>query len=438
MPKKAVELGPLAVGNIRKVGLNFVGGVSGLALNVMPSGGRSWILRVRVGKKRRDMGLGGYPDVTLAQARDAARKAREKIKAGVDPIEEQHKARELLMLGQANAVPFSKAAETYIETHEPGWQNAKHGQQWRNTLKTHAYPTIGEVLVSDITLPHILSVLEPIWRTKTETAVRVRGRIERVLDWATVKGYRHGLNPARWKGHLDNLLPAPGKISEEEHFPALPFSLVGAFIAELREERGTGARALEYGILCASRSAEIRGAVWREIDFDEKVWTIPAKRMKIKKKEHRVPLSDAAIELLHAQWNEAAALSETGEPNRDAIIFRAPRGGQLSDGTLNAVIDRMHTGKNPGWVDSKGRRIVQHGFRSTFRDWVSERTNYPGDAAEAALAHTIPDKVEAAYRRGDLFQKRRALMSDWANYLAKPEKSAKVIEISEKRAAGKE
>lgn len=420
MPKKAPELGPLAVSRLTKPGLHFVGGVAGLALQVLDSGGRSWILRATVGTKRRDMGLGGYPDVTLADAREAARTARAKIKQGVDPIQEGQAAREILRLSQANAVPFKKAALAYIESHELSWKNAKHAQQWRNTLETHAYPHIGDTMVSDIELPHVLKVLEPIWREKTETASRLRGRIEKVLDWATTRGYRKGLNPARWRGHLDNLLPAPNKIAKEEHHAALSIGEVGGFMEKLRTHTGMGARALEFGILTAARSGEVRGARWGEIDFDDCVWTVPGNRMKAGR-EHRVPLSDAAMAML-MDIRAGLNLPDGEEPPADGLVFVAPRGGILSDGTLNAVIRRM------------GLDVVQHGFRSTFRDWASERTNYPNEVAEMALAHTIPSKVEAAYRRGDLFEKRRRLMADWAEFLAKVEKPAQVIELMSKRA----
>ena len=408
MPRKAAELTPLAVSRLAKPGLHFVGGVAGLALQVLPSGSGSWILRTSIAGKRRDMGLGGYPDVTLAGAREAAREARAKASAGVDPIDDRSAARTLLKLARANAVTFEVASKTYIETHEAGWRNVRHAQQWRNSLATHAYPVLGQVLVRDIELPQILAVLEPIWRSKTETATRVRGRIESVLDWAMTKGYREGLNPARWKGHLSNLLPAAGKITEEKHFPALPVGDAGAFMMALRDQAGTGARALEFGILTAARSGEIRGATWSEIDIDAASWTIPAKRMKMKT-AHRVPLSRKALELLA----ELPRIAGTD------LLFVAPRGGDLSDTTLNAVIKRMNDVGGDRWIDPKnGRGVVQHGFRSTFRDWAAERTNYPNHVVEMALAHAIGDKVEAAYRRGDLFDKRRQMMDDWAAFCA--------------------
>jgi integrase len=425
MPKKAVELTAIDVSRLKQPGLHFVGGVAGLILQVEPSGGRSWILRVQIGTKRRDMGLGGFPDVTLAQAREAAREARGKIRKGVDPIEEARTARAMLKLAQANAVPFKRAAAAYIETQRASWKNAKHELQWTSSLENHAYGQIGEVLVRDIGLPDVMKVLDPIWRTKTETASRLRGRIESVLDWSTTMGYREGLNPARWKGHLENLLPAPGKITKERHHPALAVSRVGAFVDEVRKFGGMGPRALEFGILTAARSGEIRGATWREINLDEELWVIPAARMKMQN-DHRVPLSEAAIALLKALVTEAGSNEEFVKPSGAKLVFPAPRGGKLSDATLNAVIKRMNEvetedGK-PRWIDTKDDRpAVQHGFRSTFRDWVSERTSYPNEMAEMALAHTISSKVEAAYRRGDLLDKRRQMMDDWAAFCSMTE-----------------
>ena len=266
--------------------------------------------------------------------------------------------------------------------------------------------------VRDVGLPQVLAVLQPIWKTKTETASRLRGRIESVLDWATARGYREGLNPARWKGHLDHLLPSPGKIVKAGHHAAVPVGEAGAFMQALRAQQGTGAKALEFAILTAARSGEARGATWREIDIDQAMWVVPGDRMKAGK-EHRVPLSDAALALLR----ELPRIAGTD------LVFPAPRGGLLSDMTLVAVTRRM------------GVAAVPHGFRSTFRDWCSERTNHPREVAEMALAHTIGDKVEAAYRRGDLFEKRRALMSEWAAFLAKPEAHAKVIPMQKTKRA---
>ncbi len=411
MGRKAKELGPLAVNRLTTPGLHFVGGVAGLALQATASGARSWVLRIQVGDKRRDMGLGGFPDVTLASARDAARTARAKVKEGVDPIANARALRSALKAEQAAAKTFKVCALAYIDTHEAGWRNAKHAQQWRNTLQTYAYPLIGELLVRDVGLPQVLAVLEPIWTKKTETASRLRGRLESVLDWATTRGYRAGLNPARWRGHLDTVLPAARSVANAGHHSALPVGEVGAFMQSLRDQAGMSARALEFTILTAARSGEVRGARWNEIDLDAAVWSCPGERMKAGK-EHRVPLSDAALAIL-------AALPHEGH---DTLVFASPRGGMLSDMSLTAVLRRMK-------VDA-----VPHGFRSTFRDWCAERTNYPREVAEMALAHAIGDKVEAAYRRGDLFEKRRKLMNDWAAFCAQPEPRKGAVIPMNKRA----
>lgn len=397
--------------NLTEPGFHFVGGVAGLALQVLPTGGRSWVLRVTIGTKRRDMGLGGYPDVPLTQAKEDARAARTKIRAGIDPIEEARAAKSALKASQTAMLTFKQCAEAYIEAHKAGWKNEKHQKQWTSTLETYVYPKIGNVLVRDVELPQVLAVLEPIWKTKTETATRVRGRVESVLDWATARNYRTTLNPARWKGHLDKLLPKPSKVAKVTHHDALPVSDVGSFMVDLRKHKGMGARALEFAILTAARSGEVRGATWSEIDLESGVWIVPAERMKAGK-EHRVPLSTAAVDLLKALPRLAGS----------DLVFFAPRGGQLSDMTLSAVIRRM------------GAPCVPHGFRSTFREWAAERTNYPRDMAEMALAHTIGNKVEAAYRRGDMFAKRRRMMADWAKFCDQVEGNAsgKVIPLSGK------
>ena len=358
------------------------------------------------------MGLGGFPDVTLADARRRAREEREKADKGIDPIEERKAAASALRAQLANAFTFQQAAMTYIEAQEPGWTNAKHAEQWRNTLAS-TYPTIGALQVRDVALTHVLAVLQPIWKSKTETASRLRGRIESVLDWATARGFREGTNPARWKGHLNKLLPAPGKITKSGHHRAVPLDEVGGFMLALRAQEGTGSRALEFVVLTAARSGEVRGATWAEIDLDGAMWTVPADRMKMGK-EHRVPLSASVVALLR----NLPRISGTN------LVFPAPRGGLLSDMTLVAVMRRMDVA------------AVPHGFRSTFRDWCSERTNYSREVAEMALAHSIGDKVEAAYRRGDLFDKRRRLMSDWAAFVARPGAKAKVIPMTRKAGTG--
>lgn len=398
MPRKATEMGALALSRLLRPGLHAVGGVAGLYLQILPTGGRSWVLRAMVAGKRRDMGLGGFPDVTLAGAREKARLARQAIDSGLDPIEERRRAKSALRAEGAKVVTFEEAAKAYVAAHQAAWRNAKHRQQWENTLTTYAYPKIGKLSVHDIELAHVLSVLEPIWVSRTETATRLRGRIERVLGWAISRGYRDGPNPARWRDHLDQQLANPSRIAKAEHHSALPVNEMGGFMVALRKVAGTGARALEFAILTAARSGEVRGAKWVEIDLEDRVWTVPAARMKAGR-EHRVPLSPAAVAVLESLPRKA--------PNE--LLFSSVRGGQLSDMTLGAVLRRM---KVP---------VTVHGFRSTFRDWASEQTNYPRDAAEMALAHAIGDRVEAAYRRGDLFTKRRDMMDDWSAFVASRE-----------------
>ena len=390
---KAKELSALAVQRLTAPGMHAVGGVAGLYLCVSPSGSRSWIARVNVDGKRREMGLGSFPDVSLSIAREKARAARSDTTMGIDPVAQRKEARSARQALKATQKTFADCAKAYIEAHSDSWRNAKHRAQWPATFETYVYPTMGTVLVGEVTQAHVMAVLLPIWKTKTQTATRLRGRIEQVLAWATAAGFRQGENCARWAGLLDQLLPAPGKVAKVQHHRALPIDEMPAFIKALRQHDGLSPKALEFLVLTAARSGEVRGATWAEIDMDAKVWTVPAERMKAGK-EHRVPLSDAAIKLLEAM------------PHIEGtdLVFPAPRGGQLSDMSLTALTRRMK-------LDA-----VPHGFRSTFRDWVFERTDYPRDLAEAALAHALESKVEAAYRRGDALERRRAMMQAWANY----------------------
>lgn len=404
MGTRKTELGALAVSNIRRRGINFVGGVTGLGLNVTQTGSRSWVFRYQINGKRRDFGLGGYPDVTLAQAKERARAARTKLTLGVDPIEDSRAAKSRLLADQASAISFSQAASKYIDTHESSWRNIKHAQQWRNTLETYANPVIGKILVRDVALPHILSILEPIWHTKTETATRLRGRLEAVLDWAIARGFRSSSNPARWKGLLDKLLPAPNKVAKTDHHRALPYAELPAFMAKLATQPGIGARALEFTILTACRSGEVRGAKWCEFDLTHAVWTVPSERMKTGK-EHRVPLSEAALAIVKGM--KERAFCDYVFPSSHGAKKAEEKGAQMSDMTLSAVLRRMKV------------EAVPHGFRSTFRDWCAEQTDCPNEVAEMALAHAIGNKVEAAYRRGDLFNKRKQLMQEWGNYAFK-------------------
>ena len=396
MPKKAKDLSALEVSRLTAPGHHAVGGVAGLYLYVLDTGARSWVLRTMVGEKRRHMGLGGYPDVPLAQAREKARAAKAEVSQGTDPIAQRVALASQLKAQQATQKTFEEAAKAYMEAHEKAWKNPKHRAQWGSTLKTYVYPHIGSLLVKDIDQEHILKVLEPIWATKTETATRLRGRIESVLDWATTRKYRSGENPARWKGHLDNLLPAPSDIQKVESHRAVDYNDMAQFMADLRVREGLAARALEFAILCASRSGEVRGALWSEINREKAIWTIPAERMKAGK-EHRVPLSTPAVKLL-----EALPRSDSSD-----LVFAGADDKPLSDMALTAVMRRME-------VDA-----VPHGFRSTFRDWVGDCTNHPRDVAEFALAHKLSDKVEASYRRSDALEKRRQMMEEWADFCAK-------------------
>lgn len=414
MPKRAKELSATEVRRLAQTptpGFHAVGGVSGLYLTVSETGGSSWILRTKIGDRRRDIGLGGFPDVTLAQVREDAREAKRKIKAGIDPVAERKEARSRLMAQQVKEVTFDHCAAEVVKKKQAEASNPKHAQQWENTLKTYASPVLGSMRVEDIEISHVIKVLKPIWATKNETATRIRQRIEAVLAWATVHGHRSGDNPARWKGNLDaSELPKPATVNKGKNHAALPYVQAAEFMADLRTREGLAARALEFAILTAARSNEIRGARWDEIDFTASTWTIPASRMKAGK-EHRVPLPDAAVRLLE------------NLPRFDGneLIFPAPRGGQMSVNTMAAVIKRMNADKpeGEGYIDPRqdNHAITQHGFRSTFRDWAGECTAYPGEAIEQALAHTIKNAAEAAYRRGDMLDKRRLLMGDWANYL---------------------
>lgn len=386
MPKRTKEIAAAQLPRL-PVGLHAAGGATGLYLRVAPTGARNWILRVTIGNRRRDMGLGGWPDVPLTEARERARQARRKIEEGVDPIE----ARRVTKVTLRETPSFSECAKRTIEAKRPEWKSAKHADQWTSTLDTYAKPVIGNMPVDMVELRHVVEILSPLWTEKTETATRLRTRIEAVLAWATVSGFRKGDNPARWRGNLDALLAKPGKVAKVKHHRALPFAELPEFMGALKAKEGTTVRALEFLVLTATRSGEVRGATWSEIDG--KVWTIPAARMKAGK-EHRVPLSPRVIHLLKELPRMAGS----------ELLFPAARGGQLSDMALTAVMRRMN-------VDA-----VPHGFRSTFRDWASEKTNYPRDVAEMALAHSIGDKVEAAYRRGDLFDKRTKMMADWAKF----------------------
>ncbi len=372
---------------------------------------KSWLFRYARFGKEVWMGLGPYPDVSLSEARNLATRERKNILQGIDPLTDKRARKIAARMAHDNMLSFAECAELYVESQAPGWSNPKHIEQWRNTLKNLAGPTIGRLPVNQIDTALIMRCLEPIWSTKTETASRLRGRIEAVLDWAAVRGYRKGDNPARWRGHLDKLLPRPSKAARVKHHPALPYAEIGKFMMELRKDAGVAARALEVTILTAARTNEIIQAEWSEIDLELKTWIVPAERMK-SKQLHRVPLSNAAVTSLKAVQGRHATYVFPGHK----------RGSHLSNAAMMQVLKRLErTG------------ITVHGFRSTFRDWCAESTNYSGQVAEMALAHTLRDKTEAAYRRGDLFEKRARLMADWARYCGKPTESATVIAIRQNK-----
>lgn len=368
----------------------------GLYLQITKALVKSWIFRYERDGKERYMGLGAIHSVGLADAREEARKARALLSRGKDPLEARNAELMASKAERASNLDFNSCAAEYIKSHQEAWKNDKHRKQWEATLRTYASPHFGRLHVRRIDTPLILKALQPIWKTKTETASRVRERIERVLSWAALRGYREGENPARWHGHLEELLPKPAKLKKVQHHPALPYRQVGQFIADLRAQPGIGARALELTVLTACRTSEVLGAKWTEIDFKARVWVIPGERMK-NGKEHRVPLVDAVLDILKRLQGFDPVMVFPG----------AKEDKTLSTMTMLAVLRRMIRGD-----------LTVHGFRSTFRDWAAEMTEYPKELAELSLAHTIGNAVENAYRRSDLFERRRGLMEDWAAWCA--------------------
>ena len=389
----------LAVTKKRVPGLYADGG--GLYLQVSNDRAKSWIFRFTLDGRARYMGLGSLQNVGLQEARDLARAARKSRSEGLDPIEARKSVKTLAKLESAKSITFEACAEAYIEANKAGWRNTKHATQWTSTLKAYAYPAFGSLPVQAVDTAMVMKVLEPIWTVKSETASRVRSRIEAVLDWAKTREYRQGENPARWRGHIENLLPSRRKVRNVEHHPALPYDKVRAFVKLLGYQEGTAATALEFLILTAARTSEVVGASWDEIDLKKGIWTIPARRIKAGR-EHRVPLSSGALAILQKLDTAPVVKGE----KRPAFVFPGGKAGSpLSNNAILALLKRMERAD-----------ITAHGFRSTFRDWAAEKTNYPREVAEMALAHAIGDKVEAAYRRGDLFDKRRLMMSEWASY----------------------
>ena len=382
-----------------KPGMYADGG--GLYLRVTAEGARNWVLRYMLDRRPRWMGLGPLALYGLADARAKALDARRKRHEGIDPIEARRAERTRHRLDAAKAVSFMQCAENYITSHRAGWRNEKHKYQWTATLGTYAYPAIGALPVQAVDTALVLKVLEPIWTAKPETASRVRQRIENILDFAKVRGYRDGENPARWRGHLDKLLPARSKVRKVEHLAALPYVELPTFLASLRTRPATAARALEFLILIAARTGEVIGARWNEINLLDKIWTIPAARMKTHR-EHRVPLSLWAVAIL----DEMHASRQGDDPHE--YVFLGPKPGKpLSNMAFLMLLRRM------GLED-----LTVHGFRATFKTWASERTSAQNEIVEASLAHTIGSKVEQAYQRGDMFEKRRRLMQQWATFCA--------------------
>ncbi|AOF87288.1 phage integrase [Hydrogenophaga sp. RAC07] len=415
MPKKASELGALDIARLTKPGTYAAGGVAGLHLQISPTGTKSWFLRVVVGGKRRKMGLGAYPGVGIAHARRKAQIARDSVQQGIDPIDAQISENRSLTASRAKDVTFRTCAELHIAAHKSSWKNEKHESQWERTLETYAYPLIGDMMVRDVTLQHVMQILEPIWHTKPETANRVRGRIESVLASATTKGLRGGVNPAAWKGNLSTLLPAKNKITKSKHFPSVPVKELPAFFDQLRRQEGTAARALEFLILTNVRSHNVRHASWSEIDLETNTWLIPGDDSEGSKQRmkagvtHRVPLAPAALKLLESIPKTAGT----------ELIFPSPRKSTpLSDMAMSKLMKGM---------EANG---VPHGFRSTFRNWASEMTNFPREVTERAMAHRLGDKTEAAYMRSDLFERRTKLMEAWASYCTTlPNAGGKVVQM---------
>ena len=391
MPKIAKELTAIEISRLSSPGKYAAGGIPGLMFQIN-GGSRSWIYRFMLNGRRRDMGLGPYPTVTLAQAKDRARSLKDRTAQGYDPLQEKFENLARLKAEKASAKKFKDAMAGYLNDKSPEWKNKKHRQQWENTLTAYALPELGELTVSQIQIRNVLAVLRPIWNEKTETASRLRGRIENVIDWAKVHGYSNCENPARWKGNLDKILPAPSKTKPVRHHKALPYTEISAFMSELKKREGISSRGLEFCILTATRSGEVRGATWSEIDLTNKTWVIPANRMKAGK-EHRIPLSRQTMEIINS------LIQGTGKD----LLFSNSAGVPLSDMEFGTVLKRM------------GKAVTTHGFRSTFRDWAGETQNYPNEVLEHALAHQLKSKTEAAYARGTLFEKRRKLMNAWGD-----------------------
>ena len=414
-PRSIHKLSPLKVA---KAGPGKYGDGGGLWLFKDHKDAGRWVYRYRFRGESHELGLGSIWTINADEAREEARLCRKLQKEGKDPLAERRAKEAQARLEVAKAMTFEQCAQAYIEAHGSKWHNPKHAAQWEATLAAYVFPLIGGLPVAAIDTDLILRVFEQevdgasFWRSRAETAARVRARIENILDWATVRGYRAGANPAKWRGHLDNLLPARAKVQKAKHHAAMPYAELPGFMAKLRAEEGTSPRTLEFVVLTAARTGEALGATWGEIDFRDKIWVVPESRMKAGK-EHRVPLSGRALAILEEMRASAA------QNGPDSYVFPGMRHGRpLADMALRRVLSRL-----------VGCEATVHGFRSTFRDWAAERTDYPSEACELALAHKVANKVEAAYRRGDLFERRRSLMDAWAAYCGGEAAPDNVVEL---------
>ena len=415
MAKLLKRLNAKSVETIKEPGWYPDGG--GLYLQVSPTCSKSWVYRYKLNGRERRKGLGSYSmGKSLSEAREDAKNDRSLLDKKIDPIEHQRKIKHEQALDEAKTITFKECALAYIDSHKEGWKNAKHESQWRNTLETYAYPVMGDLPVQGIDIGIVLEVLEPIWYDKTETASRVRQRMENILDWAIVREYREDANPARWKGRLDKILPNRNKVKKPVHFAAMDYRQLPEYFRSLRKRETIAAKALAFTILTATRNGEARAATRAEIDFKEKVWIIPDSRMKADK-EHRVPLSAEALAIIKEM--------EVFKRSTDDYIFPGfAKDKPISEAALLKIVKKHDD------------TLTVHGFRSAFRDWCAEQTSYPREIAESALAHTLKDKTEAAYQRGDLIEKRRRLMDQWADYCLTGQRTGEVIPISKSSHSG--
>jgi len=402
MPKLAKSLTAIEVKRLTKQCFHSVGTVAGLGLSINPQGSKSWVLRTTYGGSRRKMGLGGFPAITLAQATEKARQIKSDIDKGLDPIQAKKVTKSKLISDRAKTKTFEECAKLFLDSRT--FQNKKHAKQWESTLMTYAYPHIGKLLVSDIGIEHIKAVLDPIWKTKTETASRLQGRIKSIIGYAIVSGYREKSNPAIWDGFLNLIYQSPREIKTVKHMDSMPYSKVFEFLQVLRKHKSISSRALEFLILTAVRSDSVRSASWSQIDFHKGVWTIPKSFTKTKKRNHTVPLSSHAITLL----NKLGPFVGTD------LIFPSPQLKKISDNTISKLMRDMRFNK-----EFKGEG-VPHGFRATFSTWRLEKTNYTQELGELSLMHEVGDPVYQAYQRSDGLDKRRKIMQDWSNFINKP------------------